>query len=131
MTHLTLGLFKPRCTLEPITQPLLSSIKLKPTCTLKLVTQPLSSIKPSPYQIDLHTYPRTPSTFELNSSPNSSQTCTSTYCSDLPTHSQNHKTDVNPFFHLPYQHQFLFGFQLPKKLRLKSILPYMNTLYLR
>ena len=45
-----------------------------------------------------HTRPRIPLTFDLNLNRNSSKTCISQYCSQLPEHSHYDKTDVNPLF---------------------------------
>ena len=61
-------------------------------------TTPLSFIKLSPYQIVFHTHPRIPLTFELNLTRDSFKTCTSKYCSELPSHSHYHERDLNPFF---------------------------------
>ena len=44
-----------------------------------------------------HTRPRIPLTFDLNLNRNSSKTCISQYCSQLPEHSHYDKTDLNPF----------------------------------
>ena len=50
-------------------------------------------------QIASHTQPRIPLTFDLNLNRNASKLCISKYCSQLPEHSQNDKTDLNPFFY--------------------------------
>ena len=46
-----------------------------------------------------HTTSRIPLTFDLNLNRNSSKTCISQYCSQLPEHSHYDKTDLNPFFY--------------------------------
>ena len=46
-----------------------------------------------------HTRPRIPLTFDLKLNRNSSKTCISQYCSQLPEHSHYDKTDLNPFFY--------------------------------
>ena len=46
-----------------------------------------------------HTRPRIPLTFDLNLNRNSSKTCISQYCSQLPEHSHYDRTDLNPLFY--------------------------------
>ena len=63
------------------------------------ISQPLSELKVSLYEIVFHTRPRIPLTFDLNLNRNSSKTCISQYCSQLPEHSHYDKMDLNPFFY--------------------------------
>ena len=49
-------------------------------------SQPISELNVSPYEIVFHTRPRIPLTFDLNLIRNSSKTCISQYCSQLPDH---------------------------------------------
>ena len=62
-------------------------------------SQPISELNVSPYEIVFHTRPRIPLTFNLNLNRDSSKTCISQYCSQLPEHSHYDKTDLNPFFY--------------------------------
>ena len=62
-------------------------------------SQPLSELNVSPYEIVFHTRPRIPLTFDLNLNRNSSKTCISQYCSQLPEHSHYDKTDLNTFLY--------------------------------
>ena len=62
-------------------------------------SQPLSELSVSPYELDFHTRPRIPLTFDLNLYRINSKTCISQYCSQLPEHSHYDKLDLNPFFH--------------------------------
>ena len=62
-------------------------------------SQPISELNVSPYEIVFHTRPRIPLTFDLNLNRNTSKTCISQYCSQLPEHSHYDKTDLNPFFY--------------------------------
>ena len=62
-------------------------------------SQPISVLNVSPYEIVFHTRPRIPLTFDLNLNRNSSKTCISQYCSQLPEQSHYDKTDLNPFFY--------------------------------
>ena len=62
-------------------------------------SQPLLEFNDSPYEIVFHTRPRIPLTFDLNLNRNSSKTCISQYCSQLPEQSHYDKTDLNPFFY--------------------------------
>ena len=62
-------------------------------------SQPISELNVSPYEIVFHTRPRIPLTFDLNLNRNTSKTCISQYCSQLPEHSCYDKTDLNPFFY--------------------------------
>ena len=60
-------------------------------------SHPISELNVSPYEIVFHTRPRIPLTFDLNLNRDSSKTCISQYCSQLPEHSHYDKTDLNPF----------------------------------
>ena len=51
------------------------------------------------YNSQIHTRPRIPLSFGLNFNRNTSKTCMSQYCSQLPEHSHYDKTDLNPFFY--------------------------------
>ena len=62
-------------------------------------SQPISELNVSPYEIVFHTRPRIPLTFDLTLNRNSSKTCISQYCSQLPEHSHYDKTDLHPFFY--------------------------------
>ena len=62
-------------------------------------SQPISEPNVSPYEIVFHTRPRISLTFDLNLNSNSSKTCISQYCSQLPEHSHYDKTDLNFFFY--------------------------------
>ena len=62
-------------------------------------SQPLSELQISPHEIVFHTRPRIPLTFNLNPNRDTSKTCISRYCSQLPEHSHNDKSDLNPFFY--------------------------------
>ena len=62
-------------------------------------SQPLSELNVSPHEIVFHTRPRIPLTFDLNLTRDTSKTCISRYCSQLPEHSHYDKSDLNPFFH--------------------------------
>ena len=62
-------------------------------------SQPLSELNVSPHEIVFHTRPRVPLTFALNLTRDTSKTCISRYCSQLPEHSHYDKTDLNPFFY--------------------------------
>ena len=62
-------------------------------------SQPISELNVSPYEIVFHTRPRIPLTIYLNFNRDSSKTCISQYCSQLPEHSHYDKTDFNPFFY--------------------------------
>ena len=74
-------------------------------------SQPISELNISPHEIDFHTRPRIPLTFDLNFNRDTSKTCTSRYCSQLPEHSHYDKSDLNPFFYKtlskPIPHWFL------------------------
>ena len=52
-----------------------------------------------------------PLTFDLNLNRDTSKTCISRYCSELPEHSHYDKSDLNPFFYKtlskPIPHRFL------------------------
>ena len=61
-------------------------------------SQPLSELNVSPQEIVFHTIPRISLTFDLNLTRDTSKTCISRYCSQLPEHSHYEKTDFNPFF---------------------------------
>ena len=62
-------------------------------------SQPLSELNISPHEIVFHTRPRIPLTFDLNLNRDTSKTCISRYCSQLPAHSHYDKSDLNPFFY--------------------------------
>ena len=62
-------------------------------------SQPLSELNVSPHEIVFHTRPRIPLTFDLNLNRDTSKTCISRYCSQLPEHSHYDKSDLNPFFY--------------------------------
>ena len=62
-------------------------------------SQPLSELNISPHEMVFHTRPRIPLTFDLNLTRDTSKTCTSRYCSQLPEHSHCDKPDLNPFFY--------------------------------
>ena len=74
-------------------------------------SQPLSELNISPHEIVFHTRPRIPLTFDLNLNRDTSKTCISRYCSQLPAHSHYDKSDLNPFFYKtlskPIPHWFL------------------------
>ena len=75
-------------------------------------SQPLSQLNISPHEIVFHTRPRIPLTFDLNVNRDTSKTCISRYCSQLPEHSHYHKSDLNPFFTEHFQNSFHNGFSL-------------------
>ena len=60
---------------------------------------PLSELNISPHEIVFHTRPRIPLTFDLNLNRDTSKTCISRYCSQLPENSHYDKSDLNPFFY--------------------------------
>ena len=62
------------------------------------ISQPLSVLNVALHEIVFHTQPRFPLTFDLNLNRNTSKTCISQYCSQLPEHSHYDKTDLNSFF---------------------------------
>ena len=62
-------------------------------------SQPLSELNISPHEIVFHTRPRIPLTFDLNLTRDTSKTCISRHCSQLPEHSHYDKTYLNPFFY--------------------------------
>ena len=62
-------------------------------------SQPLSELNVSPHEIVFHTRPRIPLTFDSNLNRDTSKTCISRYCSQLPEHSHYDKSDLNPFFY--------------------------------
>ena len=74
-------------------------------------SQPLSELNISPHEIVFHNRPRIPLTFDLNLNRDTSKTCISRYCSQLPEHSHYDKSDLNPFFYKtlskPIPHWFL------------------------
>ena len=88
-------------------------------------SQPLSELNVSPYEIVFHTIPLT---FDLNLNRNSSKTCISKYCSQLPEHSHYDKTDLNPFLINLFQNLFHTGFSLSKLQCYKFILLYTTIL---
>ena len=61
-------------------------------------SQPLSELSISRHEVVFHTRPRIPLTFDLNLNRNTSKTCISRYCSQLPEHSHYDKSCLNPFF---------------------------------
>ena len=74
-------------------------------------SQPLSELNISRHEIVFHTRPRIPLTFDLNLNQDTSKTCISRNCSQLPEHSHYDKSDLNPFFYKtlskPIPHWFL------------------------
>ena len=74
--------------------------------------QPLSELNIYPHEIVFHTRPRIPLTFDLNLIRDTSKTCISRYCSQLPEHSHYDKSDPNPFFTEHFQNPFHNGFSL-------------------
>ena len=74
-------------------------------------SQPLSELSISPHEIVIHTRPRIPLTFDLNLNRDTSKTCISRYCSQLPEQSHYDKSDLIPFFNKtlskPIPHWFL------------------------
>ena len=62
-------------------------------------SQPLSEHNISPHEIVFDTRPRIPLTFDLHLTRDTSKTCISRLCSQLPEHSYYEKTDLNPFFY--------------------------------
>ena len=75
-------------------------------------SQPLSELNISPHEIVFHTRPRIPLTFDINLNRDTSKSCISHYCSQLPEHSQYDKSDPNPFFIEHSQNPFHNGFLL-------------------
>ena len=73
-------------------------------------SQPLSKLSISPHEIFFHTRPRIPLTFDLNLNRDTSKTCISRYCSQLPEHSHYDKSDLYPFFIKHFQNPFPIGF---------------------
>ena len=61
-------------------------------------SQPLSELNISSHEIVFHRRPGIPLTFDFNLTRDTSKTCISRYCSQLPEHSHYDKTDLNPFF---------------------------------
>ena len=61
-------------------------------------SQPLSELNVSSHEIVFHTRPIILLTFDLNLTRDTSKTCISRYCSQLPEHSHCDKTDLNPYF---------------------------------
>ena len=62
-------------------------------------SQQLSEPNISPHEIVFDTRSRIPLTFDLNLNRDTSKTCISRYCSQLPAHSHYDKSDLNPFFY--------------------------------
>ena len=60
-------------------------------------SQPLPEPNISPHEIVFHTRPRIPLTFDLNLNRDTSNTCISRYCSQLPEHSHYDKTSQPVF----------------------------------
>ena len=73
-------------------------------------SQPLSELNVSPHEIVFHTRPRIPLTFDLNLNRDTSKTCISRYCTQLPEHSHYDKS--GPFFTEHSQNPFQNGFSL-------------------
>ena len=73
-------------------------------------SQPLSELSISPHEIVFHTRPRIPLTFDLNLNRDTSKTCISRYCSQLPEHSHNDISHLNPFVKELFQNPFPIGF---------------------
>ena len=73
-------------------------------------SQPLSELNISPHEYFFHTRPLT---FDLNPNRDTSETCISRYCSQLPEHFHYDKSDLNPFFNRtlskPIPPRFLAG----------------------
>ena len=61
-------------------------------------SQPHSELNLSPHEIVFHTQPKI-LTFDLNINRNTSKTCISKFCSQLPEHSHYDKTDLNTFLY--------------------------------
>ena len=61
-------------------------------------SQRLSELNVPPHSIVFHKRPRMPLTFDLKLNRNTTKTCISKNCSQLPEHSHFDKTDLNPFF---------------------------------
>ena len=72
-------------------------------------SQPLSELSFSPHEIVFHTRPRIPLTFDLNLERDTSKTCISRYCFQLPEHSHSNKSDPNPLFIEHFQNPFPIG----------------------
>ena len=68
-------------------------------CAYAHNSQPFSELNISPHEIVFHTRPRIPLTFDLNLTRDTSKTCISRYCSQLPEHSHYEKTNLKPFFY--------------------------------
>ena len=81
MTHLKIWHFKSICTL------------------MHIIHNHFQNYNVSPHEIVFHTRPRIPLTFDLNLNRDTSKTCISRYCSQLPEHSHYDKSDLNPFFY--------------------------------
>ena len=73
-------------------------------------SQPLSELNIYPHEIVFHTRHRIPLSFDLNLNRDTSKTCISRYCSQLPEHSHYDNTDLNPFFKEHFQNPFHNGF---------------------
>ena len=58
----------------------------------------LPQLKLPPHQLVFHTHPRTPLTFSLNLTRDSSKSCSETYCNSLPPHTHYSGQDLNPLF---------------------------------
>ena len=61
-------------------------------------SQPLSSLNVSPHEVVFHTRPRVLLIFDINFNRDTSESCISQHCSELPEHSHYDKTNHNPFF---------------------------------
>ena len=61
-------------------------------------SQPFSALNVSPHESIFNTRSRNSLTFHLNLNRNTTKTCISKYCSQLPEHSHYDKTDLKTFF---------------------------------
>ena len=59
----------------------------------------MKALNVSPHKIVFHTRPGILLTFDINLTRDTSKTCISRYCSQLPEHSLYDKSDLNPFFY--------------------------------
>ena len=93
-------------------------------------SQPLSKLNVSPHKNVFHTRPRLPLTFDSSLNRDTTKTCNSKYCSQVPDHSHYDETDLNPFVykHLsnPTPHWILAVQNVTKCY--KIILQYLKTL---
>ena len=91
-------------------------------------SQPLSELNVSPHEIAFHTQPRIPLTFDLNLNRNTSKTCISKHCSQLPEQSHYDKTDLNPFFYRTLSKPSPLSFLAVETAMLQIYSTYENTL---